>query len=128
MARNHSPKQPHDADNVEPLSDRIESNLELFGSLAPPLRQASSEDPNERPNAGELLQLLINATSSQSRPEPLSVSTGLELEKPIPLREDPILVDLAKAPDNDGRFLRLLKKIRKRINRSIWLILMFAVV
>ena len=128
VARNQSPKQPHDVDNVEPLSDRIESNLELFGSLAPPLRQASSEDPNERPNAGELLQLLINATSSQSRPEPLSVSTGLELEKPIPLREDPILVDLAKAPDNDGRFLRLLKKIRKRINRWIWLILMFAVV
>ena len=128
VARNQSPKQPHDADNVEPLSDRIESNLELFGSLAPPLRQASSEDPNERPNAGELLQLLINATSSQSRPEPLSVSTGLELEKPTPLREDPILVDLAKAPDNDGRFLRLLKKIRKRINRWIWLILMFAVV
>ena len=128
VARNQSPKQPHDVDNVEPLSDRIESNLELFGSLAPPLRQASSEDPNERPNAGELLQLLINATSSQSRPEPLSVSTGLELEKPTPLREDPILVDLAKAPDNDGRFLRLLKKIRKRINRWIWLILMFAVV
>ena len=128
VARNQSPKQPHDADNVEPLSDRIESNLELFGSLAPPLRQASSEDPNERPNAGELLQLLINATSSQSRPEPLSVSTGLELEKPTPLREDPILVDLAKAPDNDGRILRLLKKIRKRINRWIWLILMFAVV
>ena len=128
VARNQSPKQPHDVDNVEPLSDRIESNLELFGSLAPPLRQASSEDPNERPNAGELLQLLINATSSQSRPEPLSVSTGLELEKPTPLREDPILVDLAKAPDNDGRILRLLKKIRKRINRWIWLILMFAVV
>ena len=128
VARNQSPNQPHDVDEVAPLSDRIESNLELFGSLAPPLMQASSEDPNERPNAGELLQLLINATSSQSRPEPLSVSTGLELEKPIPLREDPILVDLAKAPDNDGRFLRLLKKIRKRINRWIWLILMFAVV
>ena len=128
MARNQSPNQPHDVDEVAPLSDQIESNLELFGSLAPPLMQASSEDPNERPNAGELLQLLINATSSQSRPEPLSVSTGLGLEKPIPLSKDPILIDLAKTPDNDGRILRLLKKIRKRINRWIWLILMFAVV
>ena len=125
VARSQSPKQPHD---VVPLSDRIESNLELFASLAPPLRRASSEDPNERPNAGELLQLLINATSSQSRPQPLAVSTGLGLEKPIPLREDPILIDLAKTPDNDGRILRLLKKIRKRINRWVWLILMFAVV
>ncbi|HAY50711.1 MAG TPA: hypothetical protein DCY30_01670, partial [Acidimicrobiaceae bacterium] len=125
---NQSSEQLHDVGDVEPLSDRIESNLELFGSLAPPLKQASSEDLNERPNAGEFLQLLTNAASSQSRPDPLPVSTGLGLEKPISLRDDPILIDLAKTPDNDGKILRLLKKIRRRINRWIWLILMFAIV
>ncbi len=128
VASNKSSEQLHDVGDVEPLSDRIESNLELFGSLAPPLKQASSEDLNERPNAGEFLQLLTNAASSQSRPDPLPVSTGLGLEKPISLRDDPILIDLAKTPDNDGKILRLLKKIRRRINRWIWLILMFAIV
>ena len=128
VAGNQSSEQLHDVGDVEPLSDRIESNLELFGSLAPPLKQASSEDLNERPNAGEFLQLLTNAASSQSRPDPLPVSTGLGLEKPISLRDDPILIDLAKTPDNDGKILRLLKKIRRRINRWIWLILMFAIV
>ena len=128
VASNQSSEQLHDVGDVEPLSDRIESNLELFGSLAPPLKQASSEDLNERPNAGEFLQLLTNAASSQSRPDPLPVSTGLGLEKPISLRDDPILIDLAKSPDNDGKILRLLKKIRRRINRWIWLILMFAIV
>ena len=128
VAGNQSSEQLHDVGDVEPLSDRIESNLELFGSLAPPLKQASSEDLNERPNAGEFLQLLTNAASSQSRPDPLPVSTGLGLEKPISLRNDPILIDLAKTPDNDGKILRLLKKIRRRINRWIWLILMFAIV
>ena len=128
VACNQSSEQLHDVGDVEPLSDRIESNLELFGSLAPPLKQASSEDLNERPNAGEFLQLLTNAASSQSRPDPLPVSTGLGLEKPISLRDDPILIDLAKTPDNDGKILRLLKKIRRRINRWIWLILMFAIV
>ena len=128
VAGNQSSEQLHDVGDVEPLSDRIESNLELFGSLAPPLKQASSEDLNERPNAGEFLQLLTNAASSQSRPDPLRVSTGLGLEKPISLRDDPILIDLAKTPDNDGKILRLLKKIRRRINRWIWLILMFAIV
>ena len=128
VASNQSSEQLHDVGDVEPLSDRIESNLELFGSLAPPLKQASSEDLNERPNAGEFLQLLTNAASSQSRPDPLPVSTGLGLEKPISLRDDPILIDLAKTPDNDGKILRLLKKIRRRINRWIWLILMFAIV
>ncbi len=128
VAGNQSSEQLHDVGDVEPLSDRIESNLELFGSLAPPLKQASSEDLNERPNAGEFLQLLTNAASSQSRPDPLPVSTGLGREKPISLRDDPILIDLAKTPDNDGKILRLLKKIRRRINRWIWLILMFAIV
>ena len=128
VAGNQSSEQLQDVGDVEPLSDRIESNLELFGSLAPPLKQASSEDLNERPNAGEFLQLLTNAASSQSRPDPLPVSTGLGLEKPISLRDDPILIDLAKTPDNDGKILRLLKKIRRRINRWIWLILMFAIV
>ena len=128
VAGNQSSEQLHDVGDVEPLSDRIESNLELFGSLAHPLKQASSEDLNERPNAGEFLQLLTNAASSQSRPDPLPVSTGLGREKPISLRDDPILIDLAKTPDNDGKILRLLKKIRRRINRWIWLILMFAIV
>ena len=128
VAGNQSSEQLHDVGDVEPLSDRIESNLELFGSLAPPLKQAALEDLNERPNAGEFLQLLTNAASSQSRPDPLPVSTGLGLEKPISLRDDPILIDLAKSPDNDGKILRLLKKIRRRINRWIWLILMFAIV
>ena len=128
VAGNQSSEQLHDVGDVEPLSDRIESNLELFGSLAPPLKQAALEDLNERPNAGEFLQLLTNAASSQSRPDPLPVSTGLGLEKPISLRDDPILIDLAKTPDNDGKILRLLKKIRRRINRWIWLILMFAIV
>ena len=128
VAGNQSSEQLHDVGDVEPLSDRIESNLELFGSLAHPLKQAASEDLNERPNAGEFLQLLTNAASSQSRPDPLPVSTGLGLEKPISLRDDPILIDLAKTPDNDGKILRLLKKIRRRINRWIWLILMFAIV
>ena len=128
VAGNQSSEQLQDVGDVEPLSDRIESNLELSGSLAPPLKQASSEDLNERPNAGEFLQLLTNAASSQSRPDPLPVSTGLGLEKPISLRDDPILIDLAKTPDNDGKILRLLKKIRRRINRWIWLILMFAIV
>ncbi len=128
VAGNQSSEQLHDVGDVEPLSDRIESNLELFGSLAHPLKQASSEDLNERPNAGEFLQLLTNAASSQSRPDSLPVSTGLGREKPISLRDDPILIDLAKTPDNDGKILRLLKKIRRRINRWIWLILMFAIV
>ncbi len=125
---NESSEQPHNAGEGIPLSDRIESNMELFGSLALPLKQASSEDLNKRPNAGEFLQLLTNAASSQSRPEPLPVLTGLGLEKPSPLSDDPILIDLAKTPDNDGKILRLLKRIRRRINRWIWLILMFAVV
>ncbi len=128
VAGNQSSEPSHNTGDGAPLSDRIESNLELFGSLATPLKQASSEDSNERPNAGEFLQLLIKETSRQSRPEPLPVSTGLGLEKPIPLRDDPILTDLAKTPDNDGRILRFFKKIRRRINRWIWLILMFAVV
>ena len=63
---NQSSEQLHDVGDVEPLSDRIESNLELFGSLASPFKQASSEDLNERPNAGEFLQLLTNAASTRA--------------------------------------------------------------
>ena len=116
------------ADEPSSLSEQIESNQESFGSLASPLLQAGSTDPNERPNAGEFLELLMKATSDQNRPEPLPVMTGLEIENPISLHDDPTLVDLAKAPNNDGAILRLLKKIRSRINRWIWLILMFVIV
>ncbi|MED5265090.1 MAG: protein kinase [Actinomycetota bacterium] len=116
------------ADEPSSLSEQIESNQESFGSLASPLLQAGSTDPNERPNAGEFLELLMKATSDQNRPEPLPVMTGLEIENPISLHDDPTLVDLAKAPNNDGVILRLLKKIRSRINRWIWLILMFVIV
>ena len=116
------------ADEPSSLSERIESNQESFGSLASPLLQAGSTDPNERPNAGEFLELLMKATSDQNRPEPLPVMTGLEMENPISLHDDPTLIDLAKAPSNDGAILRLLKKIRSRINRWIWLILMFVIV
>ena len=70
----------------------------------------------------------MKATSDQNRPEPLPVMTGLEMENPISLHDDPTLIDLAKAPNNDGAILRLLKKIRSRINRWIWLILMFVIV
>lgn len=116
------------ADEPSSLCEQIESNQESFGSLASPLLQAGSTDPNERPNAGEFLELLMKATSDQNRPEPLPVMTGLEIENPISLHDDPTLVDLAKAPNNDGAILRLLKKIRSRINRWIWLILMFVIV
>ncbi len=116
------------ADEPSSLCEQIESNQESFGSLASPLLQAGSTDPNERPNAGEFLELLMKATSDQNRPEPLPVMTGLEIENPISLHDDPTLVDLAKAPNNDGVILRLLKKIRSRINRWIWLILMFVIV
>ncbi|MBJ69181.1 MAG: hypothetical protein CL463_04685 [Acidimicrobiaceae bacterium] len=116
------------ADEPSSLSEQIESNQESFGSLASPLLQAGSTDPNERPNAGEFLELLMKATSDQNRPEPLPVMTGLEIENPISLHDDPTLIDLAKAPNNDGAILRLLKKIRSRINRWIWLILMFVIV
>ena len=115
-------------DEASSLSEQIESNQESFGSLASPLLQAASTDPNERPNAGEFLELLMKATSDQNRPEPLPVMTGLEIENPISLHDDPTLIDLAKAPNNDGAILRLLKKIRSRINRWIWLILMFVIV
>ena len=115
-------------DEASSLSEQIESNQESFGSLASPLLQAASTDPNERPNAGEFLELLMKATSDQNRPEPLPVMTGLEMENPISLHDDPTLIDLAKAPNNDGAILRLLKKIRSRINRWIWLILMFVIV
>lgn len=115
-------------DEASSLSEKIESNQESFGSLASPLLQAASTDPNERPNAGEFLELLMKATSDQNRPEPLPVMTGLEMENPISLHDDPTLIDLAKAPNNDGAILRLLKKIRSRINRWIWLILMFVIV
>ena len=115
-------------DEASSLSEQIESNQESFGSLASPLLQAGSTDPNERPNAGEFLELLMKATSDQNRPEPLPVMTGLEIENPISLHDDPTLIDLAKAPNNDGAILRLLKKIRSRINRWIWLILMFVIV
>ena len=116
------------ADEPSSLCEQIESNQESFGSLVSPLLQAGSTDPNERPNAGEFLELLMKATSDQNRPEPLPVMTGLEIENPISLHDDPTLVDLAKAPNNDGVILRLLKKIRSRINRWIWLILMFVIV
>ncbi len=127
VAGYHSMEQSSSSDDGMPLSEEAELDPKLFGSLAPPIRNGIALDPNQRPSAGEFLQLLMEAASSQRRPESLLVSTGLKLENPISLHDDPTLVDLVKSPNKDGKILRLLKKIRRRINRWIWLILMLAV-
>lgn len=128
VAGSNLTEQSEAIDDGNSLGKQLDPDPEIFGSLALPLVRASAVDPNERPTAGEMLQILMKATASQSRPEPLPVLTGLEVENSISLHEDPTLVDLIKAPDNDGRFTRLIKKIRRRINRWIWLLLMLAVV
>ncbi len=119
-------------DGLDPNVSRFEEPLDLdpkvFGSLAEPLSKAAAIDFNERPSAGEFRHLLLEATSSQSRPDPLPVSSGLEAGVRASLQDDPVLIDLVKTPD-DARWLkRAVKKIRERINRWVWLILMFAVV
>ena len=121
-----------EGDSTDSNSSRFDEPLDLdpkiFGSLASPLAKAAAIDFQERPSAGEFRQLLLEATSSQSRPEPLLVSTGLEVGEHTFLQDDPTLADLVKTPDNDGWLKRIFKKLRKRINRWIWLIFMFAVV
>ena len=82
----------------------------------------------ERPTAGNFHKLLLAATSSQSRPKSLPISSGLEMGVLSSLEEDPTLVDLIKAPNNDSWIKRVFNKIRERIGRWIWLILMLAVV
>ena len=117
---------------AEPDHSRFEHPLDpdpkVFGSLASPLIQATSIDFRERPSALEFQKLLLEATSSQSRPEPLPISSGLDAGQPVSLRDDPTLIDLIKMPTSDGWLKRLIKKIRERINRWIWLLLMVAVV
>ena len=106
----------------------LDPDPKVFGSLASPLAQAMSIDFRERPSAGEFQQIMLEATSSQSRPKPLPVSSGLGLGQPVSLQDDPTLIDLIKMPISDGWLKRSIKKIRERINRWIWLLLMFFVV
>ncbi len=119
-------------DGLDPNNSHFEKPLDpdpkVFGSLAEPLSKAAAIDFHERPSAGEFRHLLLEATSSQSRPEPLPVSSGLNAGVRISLQDDPTLIDLAKTPDDAGWLKRIAKKIRNRINRWIWLMLMFAVI
>ncbi|MDG1846015.1 MAG: protein kinase [Acidimicrobiales bacterium] len=113
---------------VSDLEFPLDLDTEKFGSLAAPISKGTSTDPMERPTAGNFHKLLLAATSSQSRPKSLPISSGLEMGVLSSLEEDPTLVDLIKAPNNDSWIKRVFNKIRERIGRWIWLILMLAVV
>lgn len=113
---------------VNDLEFPLDLDPEKFGSLAAPITKGTSTDPMERPTAGNFHKLLLASTSSQSRPKSLPISSGLEMGVLSSLEDDPTLVDLIKAPNNDSWIKRVFNKIRERIGRWIWLILMLAVV
>ena len=113
---------------VNDLEFPLDLDPEKFGSLAAPITKGTAADPLERPTAGNFHKLLLASTSSQSRPKPLPISSGLEMGVLSSLEDDPTLVDLIKAPNNDSWIKRVFNKIRERIGRWIWLILMLAVV
>ncbi|MEM7096090.1 MAG: PASTA domain-containing protein [Actinomycetota bacterium] len=88
------------ATRAQRVSAAADLQAEL-GSLRPPLERCGRQDPDDRPEAGELTIAVLAAAETMARPGPLPLAgvAGLEEVEGFDVPDTPSLDDLPELPD-----------------------------
>ncbi len=94
---------PYDSDTtIGTLMARVDRPVELderFGPLRGPVERATRIEPDQRPDAGELVTSLMAAAEDLPRPEPLPLVGAISFDPSSVMTGDTTLVGVATAPE-----------------------------
>ncbi len=112
----------------ERTDQEIVPPIEFFGGLAPTIGQALSAKPSERPDAETFRNMLLKASKDLSRPDPLPIESGLNINVIPEALNDPTNSPESRKRNVIERVKTIYRYITSRLTRWAWLLLMTAVI
>ena len=112
----------------ERTDQEIVPPIEFFGGLAPTIGQALSAKPSERPDAETFRNMLLKASKDLSRPDPLPIESGFNINVIPEALNDPTNSPESRKRNVIERVKTIYRYITSRLTRWAWLLLMTAVI